>query len=48
MTSALSSEETVAADHLAYLNRLSDWLFVFARTANAQAGHADIPWTAGD
>jgi cob(I)alamin adenosyltransferase len=48
MTSALASEETVAADHLAYLNRLSDWLFVFARSANAQAGHADIPWTAGD
>lgn len=27
-----------------YLNRLSDWLFVQARAANAAAGVADLPW----
>jgi cob(I)alamin adenosyltransferase len=27
-----------------YLNRLSDYLFVAARAANADAGQADIPW----
>ena len=27
-----------------YLNRLSDWLFVQARAANASAHVADIPW----
>lgn len=27
-----------------YLNRLSDWLFVQARLANAIAGVADVPW----
>ena len=29
---------------LAYLNRLSDWLFVMARLANKQAGMSDIIW----
>jgi cob(I)alamin adenosyltransferase len=33
---------------LRYLNRLSDWLFVAARYANASAGVADIPWRATD
>jgi cob(I)alamin adenosyltransferase len=27
-----------------YLNRLSDLLFVLARSANASAGYADVPW----
>jgi cob(I)alamin adenosyltransferase len=27
-----------------YVNRLSDWLFVMARAANARAGVDDIPW----
>lgn len=27
-----------------YLNRLSDWLFVQARSANQREGIADIPW----
>ncbi|MGH9458893.1 MAG: cob(I)yrinic acid a,c-diamide adenosyltransferase [Thermoanaerobaculia bacterium] len=29
---------------IAYLNRLSDYLFVSARWANRQAGIADVPW----
>lgn len=29
---------------LAYMNRLSDLLFVLARLANAQAGCAEVPW----
>lgn len=29
---------------IVYLNRLSDLLFVLARSANAAAGEADIPW----
>jgi cob(I)alamin adenosyltransferase len=29
-----------------YLNRLSDWLFVAARLANARAGVPDLPWVA--
>ena len=32
---------------LAYVNRLSDWLFVQARAANRRAGVADVPWRKG-
>jgi cob(I)alamin adenosyltransferase len=32
---------------LAYVNRLSDWLFVQARAANGRAGVADVPWRKG-
>jgi cob(I)alamin adenosyltransferase len=31
-------------DAIAYLNRLSDLLFVLARQANAAAGVSDVPW----
>ena len=39
-----SLDRPVSAILLTYLNRLSDWLFVFARYLNAKAGVADIPW----
>lgn len=42
---ALSGVETVSAEALPYLNRLSDLLFVMARLANARAGRSEKPWT---
>jgi cob(I)alamin adenosyltransferase len=41
-----AQDRPVAPTIVTYLNRLSDWLFVYARLANAQAGVADIPWSA--
>ncbi len=41
---SLAQEEPLNAEVLIYLNRLSDFLFVAARAANAQAGTADVPW----
>jgi cob(I)alamin adenosyltransferase len=43
-TVSLAQEETLSAHVLSYLNRLSDFLFVAARAANARAGVADVPW----
>jgi cob(I)alamin adenosyltransferase len=40
----LAAEESVRAEILTYLNRLSDFLFVAARVANARAGLGDVPW----
>jgi cob(I)alamin adenosyltransferase len=40
----LGQEHRVPPLVLAYVNRLSDWLFVMARLANHQAGVADVPW----
>jgi len=40
----LAREETVRADLLRYLNRLSDFLFVLARVANTRAGRPDVMW----
>jgi cob(I)alamin adenosyltransferase len=34
----------VAPEALAYVNRLSDLLFVMARAANLRAGGREIPW----
>lgn len=41
---ALARESSVSAPALAYLNRLSDLLFVMARAANLRAGGREIPW----
>jgi cob(I)alamin adenosyltransferase len=43
---ALAAGEAHGVDPriLAWLNRLSDWLFTAARAANAAAGRADAPW----
>lgn len=44
--SAVAVRPAVSAPALAYLNRLSDWLFCAARLAN-DAGRADILWQPG-
>ncbi len=44
----LREQVPVADNHLVYLNRLSDWLFVLARKLNHLAGTADITWTKGN
>ncbi len=38
------SEEPISLTLLAYLNRLSDLLFVLARAENARVGLADVAW----
>ncbi len=40
----LGQNEGVSAASLQYLNRLSDFLFVLARTLNREAGVADVLW----
>ncbi|HET6439434.1 MAG TPA: cob(I)yrinic acid a,c-diamide adenosyltransferase [Anaeromyxobacter sp.] len=44
---ALSCEVAVSPVLLAYLNRLSDFLFVAARVANRRAGRGEVEWRAG-
>jgi cob(I)alamin adenosyltransferase len=41
---SLSREEAIGPDDIIFVNRLSDLLFVLARTANAEAGVADVEW----
>ena len=41
------AESGIPAGVVAYLNRLSDWLFVLARWLNAQLGIEEIRWNAG-
>lgn len=40
----LDAEDAVGTEAKAFLNRLSDWLFVAARTANRLAGVNDVKW----
>ena len=42
---ALAEAEPLPSPALAYLNRLSDFLFVLARWENRQAGASEEPWT---
>ena len=44
---AANEENAVNPLVLAYLNRLSDFLFIAARTANADAGHDEPLWKPG-
>lgn len=48
MTVAAEAGEDLGPHVLAYMNRVSDWLFMAARLANARAGVEDIPWRRGD
>ena len=41
---ALAQTESVSALALQYLNRLSDFLFILARTLNRHAGVSDVCW----
>jgi cob(I)alamin adenosyltransferase len=43
---AAQKGETVSSDALAYINRLSDWLFVIGRIAN-ENGRDDVKWVPG-
>lgn len=43
----LSKEETINTESLKYLNRLSDVLFVMARTLTREAGEPEILWKKG-
>jgi cob(I)alamin adenosyltransferase len=42
---ALHDDDPATQSTIAYLNRLSDYLFVAARFANLRAGTDDVPWT---
>ncbi len=42
---ALHDESEATQSTIAYLNRLSDYLFVAARFANLRTGTPDVPWT---
>jgi cob(I)alamin adenosyltransferase len=44
---ALAAETDLSAPALAYLNRLSDLLFILARAANAEAGTPEPLWKPG-
>lgn len=41
---AFAAQHAVPPVVVQYFNRLSDWLFVYARWANHHSGVADVPW----
>lgn len=41
----LATATEIDPDAVRYINRLSDWLFAYARKLNAAAGASDTPWT---
>ena len=43
----LAASEPVSEPARRYVNRLSDLLFVLARTLNRAAGHPDVLWQKG-
>lgn len=45
---ALARESTLNPHALAFVNRLSDLLFVMARTANRDSGAGDVLWVPGE
>jgi len=44
MTVRLFHQEAIRVEILKYLNRLSDWLFVFARLVNHRTAEQDVLW----
>jgi cob(I)alamin adenosyltransferase len=42
---SMAETATVNSHSIRYLNRLSDLLFVIARTINLRSGHAEVLWT---
>lgn len=44
---SLHQHEPVREELLIFINRVSDWLFTAARTANRLAGTEDVPWKGG-
>ncbi|MGH7139512.1 MAG: hypothetical protein ACREHD_27515 [Pirellulales bacterium] len=44
---ALSHHAEIAEEVVVYLNRLSDLLFVLARSVNRSAGCGDVLWQSG-
>ena len=45
LTVGLTHQEDIGDYIVAYLNRLSDWLFTLARYENMRAGEAETKWT---
>jgi len=43
-TVGLATQEDVNTEAVAFLNRLSDWLFVASRWVALQAGEREVPW----
>ena len=41
---ALNQQETINSHSLIFMNRLSDWLFTFARILNKENGTSEVFW----